>query len=151
MDQIVSQRIANVILSSGGLAINAGSSTMIKTTNTINAKIDGYIMANVAATSAIGNGTIGTTIGTLPTGYTMALTVSVNASGTFALTASSQILTSSILQGLFPTGSLAPVPQGQCLVGYVIIRNASGSNFVGGTTALDAGSITTLYINGPIF
>jgi hypothetical protein len=45
---------------------------------------------------------------------------------------------------LFPT-----VADGQVVIGFVIVDDGTGSNFVPGTTALDTGSLTVTYINTP--
>jgi len=46
------------------------------------------------------------------------------------------------------------VPAGKAMIGFVVIDNATGSNFVGGTTALDTGSLTVTYYDaigpGPV-
>ena len=42
-----------------------------------------------------------------------------------------------------PIGAQQPVYK--AMVGFIVVTNATGSNFVGGTTALDTGSLTVTY------
>lgn len=135
--------ISNIATNSAGLAIKTSSSALAKTANAILCKIDGNLVASIAA------GDLPALTGiNIATAYTNAITVSVNASGTFALTAGTAQLTSGLTSGtIFPMSALAQVPAGQALVGYIVIKNATGSTFTGGTTALDASNLTVTYIN----
>jgi len=90
-------------------------------------------------------------VSTLATNYTQCYTlcadVAQTATGTVSLywIAGQPFLTSDHLPS---ESDFAPVPlQTSVKLGYVVIKNASGSAFTQGTTALDASGITTTYID----
>jgi hypothetical protein len=147
--------IRNSVLASAGLAINGAGLLVPKTTNTVASKIDGNIIAAVAA-------------GALPalTGFnvpllsTHAVTVVVSTAGVYSYVQANRtvdvngvatyvpLLNTAITTGIYPTGLLAPHAQGTAVVGYIIVKTTAGATFTGGTTALDAANITVTYIDG---
>lgn len=141
MDKLI--HVKNVALSSPGLVISAGASPLVKTTAVFPYTVDGNILVSGAAgdlpslTSA--------SISIAP-GNTGCITVSVSPAGYVFTDAPLDQLTSGIT-GLFPITAMAAVPNGRALVGYIIVKNASASNFIGGTTAFDAASLTVTYLN----
>ena len=141
--------ISNSALTSAALAINAAGSATIKTVNTVNYKIDGVLYTGVAGTTI----TTPTTI-SIPTLTTTPITVSVNAAGSFTLTAGTGVLTATVIAGsanaICLRSQLAEVPASQALVGYVVVKNAAATTWVGGTTAFDAANVTSTYINVPM-
>ena len=136
-------RNSNIALTSAGIAITAAAAVTAKTVNAFNPKIDGNIGASVAAA------TLPVLTGiNVATGFTTPILVTCNIAGTFALTAGTSVSTALITTGIFPTSGLPQVSgQGSAIVGYIIIKNATGSLFTGNTTALDTASLTVTYIN----
>ena len=145
MDRIY---VSNSALTTAGLAIVTASSTQIKTVNNVNYKIDGVLYT--AATA----GTANTPVFTIPTLTTTPITVSVNAAGSLTLTPGTGVLTATIIassaNAIVQRSQLAEVPASQALVGYVVVKNAAATSWVGGTTAFDATSVTSTYINVPM-
>lgn len=140
MDKIT--HVKNVALASAGMAIKTSSSALAKTVNAFNYTIDGNIIG------AKGAGDLPALTGiNVADGYTTCITVSINSSGTFSLTESIADQLTSGLTGIFPISALGVVPAGNALVGYIVIKNATGSVFTGGTTALDVSNLTVTYLN----
>ncbi|MBI5402487.1 MAG: hypothetical protein HY959_03740 [Ignavibacteriae bacterium] len=124
------------VFNSGALAIKTSSSALAKTVNTINALVDGVLVQKAAADMAALSGTIAT-------GKKGIFVFTLKADGT--LTTRAGTLTASALSGIsFPT-----IPAGEVVIGFIIVENATGSDFVGGTTALDTASLTVTYVNTP--
>lgn len=154
----------NVCLAAPGLAI-ATTTTYVKWGNTFSFKAAGRISGsittnNTTATSLLSAPLIapypsGTTAkaGNLATAYyriyTLVGTLAVNGTGTVTPTytwlASADFSNTADLPDL----RNAPMPDAsnQCAIGFVIVQNASGSDFVPGTTALNASNVTTTYID----
>jgi hypothetical protein len=153
----------NVCLSSPGLAIAAGTSPLVKYSNTFTFKANGRISASITTANApalslatlIGpfpNGTAAIA-GSLATGftrgYTLVATLPINgtstAAATFSWLASSDAVATTDLANtsLFAT----PNASNQTAIGFVLVSNGTGSAFVPGTTALDTSSLTVTYIN----
>ena len=144
----------NAMMQAPGLAIVTSASPLFKVVNKSNVRQGAYpknivaIPANTnmpALTAATNpNGIVATT--PLATAFTRVYTVFATIDPTtFALSYSLQFgadfanaLALNEDNIVFGDGSAA-------IVGYVIIKNATGSNFVPGTTALDAASLTVTY------
>jgi hypothetical protein len=157
----------NGCISAPGLAIATGSSALAKYGNTFsfkaNTRWSGSISTANAPSLALAtyqapypSGTAGVA-GVLATGYyriyTLVGTIPVTGSSTFTLAyswlASADV---KITNDAIDLGIIAwPDATNQAAIGFVIVQNASGSNFTPGTTALDAGSITTTYIDNYAF
>lgn len=125
----------DLVLNSGGLALKTSSSALAKTVNTIYAMIDGVLVSKAAADMAALSGT------TLADGDKNVYVFTVNASGTLATYQGTKAAT--IGGVVFPT-----IPSGEVVIGFVYIAT-SGATFVPGTTALDAGTVTAVYVNTP--
>jgi len=137
-DVITSLQVSllDCVLNSAGLAIKAGSSALAKSVNTITAFIDGVLVSKAAADMPA-------LVGTIAAAKYGLFVFSVNASGT--LTTTPGTLTGAALANLvFPT-----IPDGDVVIGFIVVHNGSASTFTGGTTALDAADITTTYVNTP--
>lgn len=130
------RRFANLVFNSGGLAIKTSSSALAKTANAINAIIDGVLISKAAADMAALSGSV------VANGSKNVYVFTVDVSGNLATLAGTAATT---LAGiLFPT-----IPEGQAVIGFIIVDNGTGSNFTPGTTALDTGSLTVTYVNTP--
>lgn len=82
-------------------------------------------------------------------GYTGILTLSINAAGTiaFGYDANSVAILNTSYSSVTPSlNSAVGTPQESSLIGYIVVKNASGATFTGGTTALDASNITVTYV-----
>lgn len=162
MDEIVTT--LNNCLSNPGLVISAGSSALAKWANTFQFKANGRISAPITTANApslasapiipavLVNGA-SPVAGVLATGfsriYTLIATLAVNGTGTvtptFSWIASADFATASDLPYVGTFGD--PNQSNQTVIGALIVANATGSNFVPGTTALDTASLTVTYLN----
>ena len=124
------------VITKATLAIKAGSSPTVSSSTSIVAKVNGL-------TVTVAPSDMAALVGTLATAKAAAWAFYVDSAGTLTTSAkTADSATPAAAIGLLPA-----VPAGKLLVGYITVANASGSNFVGGTTALDATSITTVYHN----
>jgi hypothetical protein len=130
------RRESNIVFNSAGLAIKTGGSALAKSVNTITFVVDGVIAQKAAADMAALSGSV------VPNGSKNVYVFTVNVSGTLATRAGTAATT---LAGiLWPT-----IPDGEVVIGFIIVENGTGSNFTPGTTALDTGSLTVTYVNTP--
>jgi hypothetical protein len=134
------QYIWNMPLAAPGLAIHGASSPKAKITNTVAYKIDGTIYPAMVTAADI---TL-TTAQSIPTGTVIGVTVYANSAGTVSLGTGTSVANTT---GAYPTANLPGAKDGFAIVGWIIISNQTGSNFVGGTTDLDASSLTVVYID----
>lgn len=132
----VIMRANNFVLNSGGLAIKGASSAVVKTGNAINAVIKGVLIAKAA-------GDMPALSGTVANGKKAAWIFTIKADGSLTTTASN--LDAANLADIV----LPQTPDDEALIGFVIVENGTGSNFVGGTTALDTSNLTVTYVNTP--
>ena len=127
-------RTNTCMLQSAALAISAGASPLVKNTAPILATVAGILIRK-----AIGN--MPALAGTLATAKSAAWSFYINSAGTLSVSAkTTDASTHDAALALVP----APAA-GLVLVGILVLDNATGSNFVGNTTALDAGSLTATY------
>lgn len=126
----------NRIFNTGGLAIKAGGSAVVKTVNTVNAWIDGTIVQKAAGDMAALSGSV------VPTGSKNIYAFCLDSSGT--LTTLAGTANATLGSVLFPT-----VSADKAIIGFIIVSNATGSDFTPGTTALDTGSLTVTYVDTP--
>jgi hypothetical protein len=125
----------NVLLVSGALAIKAGGSALVKTVATVYFMIDGSVFSKAASDMAALSGTV-------TNAKFNVFVFGVNSAGTLTTTMGTEAAT---LGGVvFP--SLA---DGVVAIGFVIINPTGTGNFVGGTTALDDGTVVpnAVYVN----
>lgn len=125
------------MLAPATLAIKAGGSAIVKSSSLFMAKANGTLVYKAANTdmSAIA--------GTLATAKAAAWAFYIDSEGT--ITTSTKTADVADLAAAF--AALPAPPAGKAQIGVVIVANATGSNFVAGTTALDTGSLTVTYIN----
>ena len=127
--------IINHLLNTGGLTIKAGSSALAKTVNTIYFMLDGQVFSKAAADMAA-------LAGTVTAAKFNVFVFSVNSAGTLATQMGTEAAT---LGGVvFPSVADGSVP-----IGFVIVNPTGSGNFVGGTTALDDGTVVpnAVYVN----
>lgn len=128
--------IENQILINPTLAIKTGSSPIVKSSNDFLYTLNGSVYAKAASDmSAIP--------GTLATAYKKAYAFVIDSSGTITTVAGTAVSTSSAIT----SADMPVVPLNKTLIGLVVIVNATGSTFTGGTTALDTSNLTVYYTN----
>lgn len=128
---------ATYMVTSAGLAIKAGASAVTKGASAFVALVGNVAVGKPANTDMPALvGTVADTKSALFPFYVD----NTNTLSTGAKTADAANQTAAI--ALLPA-----VPAGLCRIGYIVVNNASGAPFVGGTTALDASGITVVYSN----
>ncbi len=81
----------------------------------------------------------------LATGYTQVFIFEVDASGNYTVSAGEQVLTADITAGTKSADVPAPSSASVCPFGMLKVVNASGSNFVLGTTSTAASGVTSTF------
>lgn len=136
MNTLANKTHKSMVFNTAGLAIKTTASPIVKTANTVTAVINGVLVSKAAADCAA-------LVGTIAAAKKGLFVFTLKADGTFTTRAGS--LTASTLAALtWPT-----IPSDEVVVGFLIVQNGTASDFVGGTTALDATDITTTYVNTP--
>lgn len=120
---------------SAGMAIKTAGSAIAKFANTV-----AYMINGVFYSKSTADVTIPAT--TIPTGYKAFVAAFLDASGNVTSVMTTPVLATSTDAIVLPTYA-----DTKCCIGGVLISNASGSNFVGATTALDTANVTTTYLN----
>lgn len=119
--------LLHVLLTTGGLAIKAGGSAIVKTVNTISYQINGIFYTKAAADmSAL--------VGTVTNAYFNVFCFYVDATGTLTTTAGTQATTKAGI--VFPAHV-----DGKVMIGHLLVNPTGTGNFVGGTTALDDATV----------
>lgn len=123
------------VFQSGALAIKTGSSAVAKTAAAVY-----YFVAGKLYTKAAGD--MAALAGTVTNAKFNVFVFTVNAAGTVATAMGTEGATIDAI--VFPATPVASV-----VIGFVIINPTGTGNFVGGTTALDDGTVvpTAVYIN----
>jgi hypothetical protein len=125
------------MLSTATLAIKAGGGTVPKTTTACTALASGVVQTKASATD------MSVIAGTLATAKWALWAFYIDNAGTITTSAkTADAASAAAALALKPA-----IPAGKAEIGYIIVGNASGSGFVGGTTALDAANITTTYVS----
>lgn len=133
----IRRRVNVSVICPATLAIKAGGSAVVKSTTAIVVSIAGAIVYKAASTdmSAIA--------GTLATAKSAGWAFYIGADGTIttsAKTADQDTVAAAI-------AALPATPNDKVLLGFLVVSNATGSDFVGGNTALDAASVTSAYFS----
>lgn len=140
--EIVKWQYGQRVIGNPTLAIKAGSSAVAKI-STAYYYVDTDKELNLVAAGdcpALAGGN-------LATGYTRVCMLEVDiTTGTDAWKYSSDIANGELNLDDFPT-----LDDNNVLIGFLIIHNATGSNFVPATTALDVASLTVTYIQATDF
>jgi|SRR5579862_2616578 len=125
------------MLSKAGLVIHGAGSTLVKAGSAFAALVNGTIIRKAANTD------MAALSGTIANGQSGAFSFFINSSGTL----SSQFggAKSNHDAAIASSSLLATLSSGLVMIGIVVVDNASGSNFVGGTTALDTAGLTVTY------
>lgn len=125
------------ILVSPALAIKAGSSAVAKATAAFSAMVAGVVVTKAANTD------MSALVGTLATAKYALWAFYMDSAGSITTsTKTADAGTAAAALALKPA-----VPTDKVELGYIIVGNATGSNFVGGTTALDAANVTVAYVS----
>ena len=152
--------VVNCCISAPGIAIGGGSKYTAKTGNTFQVKCNGIISAPLttadlpALATSVGRAGAANVLGTTVIATLMARFYTVI--GTVNETTSA--LTLSLIHGddfseVTDIGRVKYIngdyggAKNKCIVGYFCIINGAGGNFTPGSTALDATSTTTFYID----
>lgn len=130
--------LCNFCLDTPSLRIKGGSAdTLAEAQNAVRYMIDGVLRSKAAADMAALSGTV-----TADAFNVFVFTL--NAAGTYAARMGTEAAT---LAGVtFPT-----IPDGEVVVGFVIINPTGTGNFVGGTTDLDDATVVpnAVFVNTP--
>lgn len=131
----------NRLLSSATLVIKAGGGTVPKASTAFAAIAAGVVQVKAADTD------MSVIAGTLATAKAALWAFYIDSAGTITTsTKTADAANAAAALKLKPA-----VPANKVEIGYIIVANATGSNFVGGTTALDAANVTTTYVsNAPL-
>ena len=160
---MITRYAENVCMAAPGLAIKATTSAIVKYANTFSFKANGRYSGSITTADCPSlalateqqpypSGTAAVA-GNLADGYyriytlvgTLAVTGTSGVTATFSWIASSDVLSSG---DLYNIGNVAfPDKANQAAIGFVIVKNASGADFIPNSTKLDASNITTTYID----
>ena len=136
-------RGGTVCLSKAGLAIGSTTSkAKIAAPNGagVDFAIDGVLYHKADTDDAV----VLTTANNVADGYTAIVLVQLDSSGTVSVVQGTAVANAAVTAGTAVIRWPAPTVN-KCPIGALKLKNASGSAFVGGTTALSA--ITTTYID----
>lgn len=127
--------VSDICLNTGGLAIKTGGSALAKTANAIYYYCNGALYTKAAGDMAALSGTVSNAAFNVFCFY-------VNASGTLTTLMGTE--GASLGAVVFPTQV-----SGTTMIGFVIINPTGTGDFVGGTTALDDGTVApnAVYVN----
>jgi hypothetical protein len=130
----IQRRQCNMVFNSAGLAIKTGGSALAKSVNTIKAIIDGVLVSKAAADMAALSGTV-------TNAKFNVFVFTVDASGTLK----------SYMGTEGSTRAGVTVLDGEAIIGFIEVNPTGTGNFVGGTTALDDGTVVpnVVYVNTP--
>jgi hypothetical protein len=125
----------NSLLVSGALAIKTGGSALVKSAATAYFMIDGQVFSKAAADMAA-------LAGTVTNAKFNVFVFTLNSAGTLKSYMGTEAATLGAV--VFPT-----VLDGEVTLGFVIVNPTGTGNFVGGTTALDDGTVVpnAVYVN----
>lgn len=123
----------NTLLNSAGIAIKASSSPIVRTVNTVRALIDGVVVTKAA-------GDLPALVGTVAANAFNVFAFFLDSAGDFHTRMGTAGATAAAVE--FPAA-----PANSVMIGFVTIT--STSDFVGGTTALDAAAVTEIYVDTP--
>ncbi len=145
------QNITNIARNAWGLVIKAASNAAAKTVNTVNLFINGVFAQKTAWDVALTNYTYVNSVWTVTTAaftladwYTAPLTVYATWSAFAVWLWTVSANTGSVYATDFDRSL---VSKGYAIIGYIIVKNATGSTFTWGTTALDTANLTVTYID----
>lgn len=134
----IQSALVDVLLSTTGLVIKAGASTLAKGATLAKALVNG-VLVNIPA-----NTDMAALAGTVVNATFNVFAFTINSAGTVATTMGTAGATLGAV--VFPT-----IPADSAVIGFVIINPTGTGNFVGGTTALDDATVVpnAVYVNTP--
>jgi len=125
------------VITPATLVIKAGGGTVPKSSSAFTAMAGGMRQTKSADTD------MSVLAGTLATAKAALWAFYIDSAGTITTsTKTADAANAAAALALKPA-----IPANKVELGYIIVANASGENFVGGTTALDATGITTTYVS----
>jgi hypothetical protein len=125
------------ITTAATLAIKAASGVLVKSSGAFAAVVAGNVQAKAANTD------MAELVGTLATAKFAAWAFEMDSAGTITTLSKTADQTTAAAA----VAALAAVSANKVRIGYIVVANTSGANFVGGTTALDATGIAVTYVN----
>ena len=128
------------ILTAPTLVIKAGGGTVPKSSTAFSVLTAGVVQSKSANTD------MSVLVGTLADTKTAAWAFEIDAAGTITTLSK----TADVATPALAVAALAAVSANKVRIGYVVVTNASGDPFTGGTTALDATGITTTYVSNSV-
>lgn len=133
----VIKAVDGMVTASATLAIKAGGSALAKSSNAFNATFDGVLVTKAAGDMAALSGTV-------TNAKFNVFAFCMIADGTVSTVMGTEGDT--LAEVVFPA-----TPAGAVQIGYVIINPTGTGDFVGGTTALDDGTVVpnAVYVNTP--
>lgn len=143
--------IFNIAKNAGGLAIKTSASAVAKTVNTVIVFVNGVLKTKTAGDVSLTNftyvnssGAVTTSALTIADGYTVPVTVYTD--GTSFIIGKGSVLanTANVTNADFERNLTS---KWYAIIGYIVIKNATGSTFTGGTTALDTSNLTVTYLD----
>lgn len=130
---VIADRYSSCMLSTAGLVIKAGGSTLVKTGATAFYALTNNGVATVLVTKA-GATDMAALAGTVVNATFNVFAYYIDNAGT--LTSAMGTAGATLAAVVFP-----PTPQGKAMVGFTVINPTGTGNFVGGTTAIDDGTV----------
>lgn len=136
-DDTLAAKVATSVLNTGGLALKAGASPLAKTVNTIYVAVGNAIISKAAGDMAALSGTVTNAAFNI-------FAFTIDSAGDLTTTMGTE--GASLATVVFPT-----IPSGEACIGFVIVNPTGTGDFVGGTTALDDGTVVpnAVYVNTP--
>lgn len=135
---LIQSNICDMLLSTGGLAIKAGGSAIVKAATLCKAIVNGVLVSISANTDWTALS------GTVTNAKFNVFVFGIQSDGTKVTLMGTEGATLGTV--VFPT-----IPDNTAVVGFVIINPTGTGNFVGGTTALDDATVVpnAVYVNTP--
>lgn len=128
-------KMKNAVIANAGLALTTGKET-IKSASAVVYTIDGVIYTKAASDLAALTGI------NIAAGNARVVSYFVDKAGNLSVVASREVAND---KANF-SGLIEREDKEKALIGWVLIKNASSSEFVGGTTKLDASNITATIV-----
>ena len=132
----IADHLSSVMLGSAGLVIKAGSSTLAKAGSAFYASVQGVLVTKPANTD------MAALSGTVTNATFNVFAYFIDRAGT--LTTVMGLAGATLAAVKFPA-----IPAGKALIGFTVINPTGTGDFVGGTTALDDGTVVpnAAYVN----
>lgn len=129
----IQSNLCDFLLATGGLAIGTGSKAKVKVVNSPDAWIDGKLIAITGAEVTLS--------GDITDGNSNVYVIVADSAGTLSAVMGTEGATKDLV--VFPT-----ISADSAVLGWVLVATV-GAAFLGGTTLLDAGTVTDTYYDTP--